>query len=107
MPVGQSMMFSFSMGASVVLAVTLGSTVKRDQPLIVDYVVHHQKANGSTSPKVFKWKTFTLKAGESLRIEKRHSVKQVTTRVYYPGAHRIAVQINGKVVAETAFELKS
>lgn len=96
-----------SMGASVVLAVTLGSTVKRDQPLIVDYIVHHQKANGSTSPKVFKWKTFILKAGESLCIEKRHSFKRVTTRVYYPGIHRVTVQINGKIVAEAAFELKS
>ena len=94
------------MGASVVLVLTLQSLAKRDQPLIVDYVVHHQKANGSTSPKVFKWRTFTLKAGESLRIEKRHSVKRVTTRVYYPGTHRVSVQINGKLVAEAAFELK-
>jgi hypothetical protein len=60
-------------------------------------VIHHQKAGGKTSPKVFKLKTFDLRPGQSLSITKNHSLKPVTTRKYYLGKHRVEIQINGKI----------
>lgn len=63
--------------------------------------MHHQKANGSTSPKVFKWRTAELSAGKTITIGKKHTIKPVTTRLYYPGKLKIELQVNGQVVAQS------
>lgn len=81
------------------------STAKKPQPLIVDYIVHHRKANGSTSPKVFKWKTMTLAAGEKHTATRKHPMRKITTRVYYPGKHRLEIVVNGVSVGRRDFEL--
>ena len=94
-----------SVGDSLGLCVTLRSTARKPQPLEIDYAVHHVRANGSTSPKVFKGWKLTLAAGEERVLEKRHSLKPVTTRTLYPGLHRIEVLINGKALAEATFDL--
>ncbi|MCG8509132.1 MAG: DNA alkylation repair protein [Rhodospirillales bacterium] len=94
------------LGGGLEFALSLKSKSPNDQPLIVDYAVHHRKANGTTSPKVFKWKTLTLAAGEELTLERRHPMRPVTTRVYYPGLHHVEVLINGKAVARADFDLK-
>jgi 3-methyladenine DNA glycosylase AlkC len=95
-----------ALGQHVSLAVTLRSDALTEQPLTVDYIVHHVKADGSTSPKVFKgWRT-TLAAGASVTLTRRHAVKPITTRRYYPGRHRITIQVNGHPVAEAAFTLQ-
>jgi len=75
------------------------------QNLMIDYIIHHVKANGSTSPKVFKLAKKTLGAFEEVNIQKNHHFKPVTTRVYYPGTHTIELQINGQIVAVRDFEL--
>jgi 3-methyladenine DNA glycosylase AlkC len=95
------------LGESLTLVLTLQSTAKRAQRLAIDYAVHHVKANGDTSPKVFKGWTVQLAAGEAREFRKQHSLKPITTRVYYPGTHRIEVLVNGAVVAEAGFELRT
>ena len=97
---------SASVGESIALGVTLRSTSRQPQPLEIDYAVHHVRANGSTSPKVFKGWKLTLAAGEHRTLDKRHSLKPVTTRTLYPGLHRIELRVNGLTVAEAAFALK-
>lgn len=92
-------------GDSATLTVSLASRARSAQTLVVDYVVHHVKANGDTSAKVFKGWSFVLPAGESRELIKRHSMRPITTRRYYPGWHRVQVQINGKPMAEAGFEL--
>jgi 3-methyladenine DNA glycosylase AlkC len=57
-------------GDALQLEVSLTSTSKSSQPLIIDYAVHHRKANGGTSPKVFKWKTTTLAPAATLTAKK-------------------------------------
>lgn len=94
-----------ALGELVEISCSISAALTRSQPIVIDYRVHHQKANGSTTGKVFKWKTTTLKNGETLIERKKHSLKRVTTRVYYPGFHRVEVLVNGEVVAETGFEL--
>lgn len=96
---------SLPFGESLTLAVTLRSNVTHPQSLTVDYVVHHRKANGETSPKVFKgWET-NLAPGASLTLTKRHAVRPITTRRYYPGRHRVVLQVNGAALAEAHFDL--
>ncbi|MCP4316161.1 MAG: DNA alkylation repair protein [Hyphomicrobiales bacterium] len=75
------------------------------QELVVDYVVHHQKANGTTTPKVFKWTTMRLAGGENKRLEKKHAFRPITTRVYYGGQHIIEIQANGQSLGQRAFTL--
>ncbi|WP_234267169.1 DNA alkylation repair protein [Hydrogenophaga sp. NFH-34] len=92
-------------GEDIGLQVALHSRAPSAQALVIDYAVHHRKANGRSAPKVFKGWKLTLAPGEQRALAKRHSLRPVTTRTLYPGEHRIELQINGQVVAEAAFEL--
>jgi len=93
-------------GDAVQLTLELKSTARSKQRLAVDYAVHHVKANGSTSAKVFKGWQLELAPGETRTLAKKHSLKIITTRRYYPGKHRITVQVNGRDVAEAEFSLE-
>ena len=75
------------------------------QSLMIDYAIHHVKADGSLSPKVFKCKTIMLAPGQSHTIERRHAMRPITTRRYYPGEHRIAILVNGAESASQSFLL--
>lgn len=92
-------------GEDVGLHVTLRSTAPQPQPLVVDYAVHHVRANGSTSAKVFKGWKLTLEPHAGRTLEKRHSLRPVTTRQLYPGLHQIDLRINGQACASARFEL--
>ena len=83
----------------------LVSTARTAQKIVLDYVVHHRKKSGS-SAKVFKWKAFTLAPGETITLSRKHAIRPITTRVYYPGAHKVEVMANGKVLAEKRFTLE-
>lgn len=96
-----------AVGGEIVLTVSLASSCAQPQDLLVDYVVHHVRANGSSSPKVFKGWRLTLGAREQRTLIKRHSLRPVTTRVLYPGQHRIELQVNGQTLAGADFELQS
>lgn len=94
------------LGGVLLVRVDLVNRDDRPHTVIVDYVVHHVRANGGRSPKVFKWTTLELGAGERKRLEKKHPVRPITTRTYYPGKHLVEVQVNGLVKAEVGFELR-
>jgi 3-methyladenine DNA glycosylase AlkC len=96
---------TLNFGEAITLALSFQSSAKVDQPLMIDYVVHHQKANGKTSPKVFKWRIAQLAANKKFTGTKKHAIKKITTRVYYPGTHKIDIMINGSMVASSEFEL--
>ena len=95
-----------AVGDAVTLTVEVHSTAKDDQPLLIDYAVHHVKADGGTSAKVFKGWKLSVAAGERRTLVKRHSLKAVTTRRYRAGRHAIDIRINGQVVADAVFDLK-
>ncbi|MEM1120028.1 MAG: hypothetical protein AAGJ18_06235 [Bacteroidota bacterium] len=84
----------------------LCSTGKTTQSLMVDYVIYYQKDNGTLAPKVFKMTTKELAAEAALSFKKRQSFKVITTRKFYLGAHRLAIQVNGEELAELDFELE-
>jgi len=95
------------LGETLTIELALASSARTPQTLAIDYVVHHVRADGSTSPKVFKGWSLVLGAGEQRVLLRRHPVRPITTRRYYPGVHRIAVQVNGQVVAEADFVLRA
>lgn len=83
-------------GKQIEFKFTIRSLSTREQKLVVDYIIHFAKANGSTSAKVFKLKKQILEAGKELSFAKKHSLKKITTRVYYPGIHFLQIQVNGQ-----------
>ena len=92
-------------GDALVFEMDVHSEAKKDQALIIDYIIHHQKANGHTTPKVFKWKTLTLPAGKSHAASRKHPFQQITVRAYYPGRHRLEILVNGEILGRADFEL--
>jgi hypothetical protein len=96
---------SVAVGGAVVIEAVLHARARQKQSLVVDYALHHVKANGSTSPKVFKGWKLELAQGEVRTLRKTHSLREVTTRRLYPGRHRVELLVNGVAVAEAAFDL--
>jgi 3-methyladenine DNA glycosylase AlkC len=96
-----------SVGQSLQLTVTLNSSSPRAQTLLIDYVVHHVKANGSTSPKVFKGWQLVLGGHEQRVLVKQHSMREITTRRYHAGRHAVELQINGVALARADFDLRA
>jgi 3-methyladenine DNA glycosylase AlkC len=93
------------LGGQVAMQAMLASSSRRPQLLVVDYAVHHIKAHGGSSAKVFKGWTLTLAPGEERVLRKTHAVKPITTRRYHGGLHRVELLVNGRAVAEAAFAL--
>ena len=100
---------TIQIGEELTFSGTLQSTtsqLQKVQRLVVDYAIHHMKANGTTKPKVFKLKTLTLSPGETAQISKRHAFRHITTRQYYSGTHAVEVLVNGQSVGQCNFQLK-
>lgn len=92
-------------GGDVTFSFEVKSQSKRAQNLVIDYVIHHVKANGKLAPKVFKLTKKRLEAGETILLSKRHSFRPISTRRYYEGEHRISIQINGMEQVTAKFHL--
>jgi 3-methyladenine DNA glycosylase AlkC len=95
-----------TLGESLQLDLQLLSTARRTQTLVIDYAVHHVKADGSLSPKVFKGWHLQLAAGETRQLRKNHPVRPITTRRYHAGRHVLDLRVNGQVLAEAEFDLQ-
>ncbi len=91
---GETLIFDFEIEA------------KEDCDLLVDYIIHFKTKSGKTSPKVHKIKKLSLKAGDSIKISKKHPFKaNMSTRKLYLGEHKIELQINGVCYAANTFVL--
>ena len=93
------------LGESVRLSLRLQSNSRDHQRLVVDYAVHHVKADGSTSAKVFKGWKLDLPPNSEVLLERNHAVRLITTRRYHAGRHPVVIQINGQEVARDHFLL--
>ncbi len=95
------------LGDTITLVATLESCSPKAQPLVVDYVVHYPRASGRISEKVFKWTGLTLPPGETVKLTRRQTIRDFSTRRHHPGRHRVELQVNGRRLAEAAFTLPS
>lgn len=93
-------------GGVLTLEMELTNTDTRPHTVVLDHVVHHVRANGSRTPKVFKWTRVELTAGQSRTLRKQHPVRPTSTRTHHPGEHLVEVQVNGVVKASSGFELR-
>lgn len=93
-------------GGRVEISCSLKSKKTSPQKLLVDFRVHFVKANGTTAPKVFKWKQLVLQPGEAVRFQKKLSCKDLTTRRHHPGIHRVELLVNGEPSNIGSFEIE-
>ena len=91
-------------GESFELSLDLEKKTTKESNILVEYIIHYPKKNGSYSPKVFRLKD--TKIGKSLSLVKKIHFKKVTTRTHYPGIHFLEIQINGRQYQRLSFELE-
>jgi 3-methyladenine DNA glycosylase AlkC len=93
-------------GGRVQITFELASTARRVQPLLVDLRVTYADARGApTRVKVFKLSTVELAGGEVAAYAKTLSLAQLSTRIHYPGVHRVAAMVNGVAIEVGDFEV--
>ncbi|WP_156755645.1 DNA alkylation repair protein [Actinokineospora pegani] len=92
-------------GATLTFTASVRNLEPEPARLAIDYVVHHRKADGSSSAKVFKLTTRVLGPGESLDLTRQHSFRVLTTRRYHPGTHAVELQVNGVRSGRADFDL--
>lgn len=85
-----------AVGGSLQIAFDVANTTAQPQRVLVDFAVHYVKANGQSRAKVFKLKTLDLQPHESVRVGKRISLAEMTTRKHYAGLHRVDAILNGR-----------
>lgn len=93
------------LGDAVEFRFELISKGTHKQSIVIDYAIHHMKANGKTAPKVFKFRTLEIGPHETISLSKKHRIKPITTRNYYPGVHAVEILINGKTFGQVPFRL--
>lgn len=92
--IGESLEFRFNIEAL------------EDSKLMIDYKIDYPMAKSKRSEKVFKIKKCTIKNGKSIRIQKKHPFKVMTTKKLYSGEYNISLQINGKLYDQGEFYLE-
>ncbi len=96
---------TFKIGEHVEFNFDLIHSHKTPQMLRLEYAIHYRKKNGSFSKKIFKIKEMEFAKGTH-PICRKHSLKQMTTRIHYPGQHRLDIIINGQTKASQTFIIK-
>lgn len=97
---------SIILGENISLMIEIENPEDSKQELMIDYILHLRGAKGEYREKVFKLKSLSLGAGESAYIEKKHPIRAVTVRRYYPGEQGISLQINGQRMNHATFTLE-
>jgi len=95
-----------SVGETQSFTVSITNEGDISQSLLVHYLIHFKKANGSQSPKVFLLGKKTIAPRETIVLSKSHVLKPMTTRVLYSGEHRLEIKINGTSFGDSAFILQ-
>ncbi|KAA0924917.1 MULTISPECIES: DNA alkylation repair protein [unclassified Rhodococcus (in: high G+C Gram-positive bacteria)] len=94
------------MGGEVEFTASIRNVGAEPAKVVIDYIVHHTKANGGVTGKTFKLTTRTITPGGSIDVRRQHSFEPLTTRKYYPGPHSIELQINGVSYGHAEFTLR-
>ncbi|WP_067892002.1 hypothetical protein [Nocardia vaccinii] len=73
--------------------------------VVIDYVLTYPRARAGQGEAVFKGTTLDLAAGESRTVSRTQPLRSTASRKLMPGPSRLHIQINGRRIAEAAFEL--
>ena len=94
---GEEVTFSFSLA--------LAEEEEEEVSLVVDYALHRALKNDRVGRKVFKLGKLDLSPGATATFEKKHAFRQLSTRTYYAGEHKIEILINGRSAGIWSFDV--
>jgi 3-methyladenine DNA glycosylase AlkC len=94
------------LGESLAYRMVVRNNGRRPVRVMFDYAIHHRKANGTLSPKVFKGRVREIEPGATWEIVGTHPIRPITTRVYHQGIHRFEPRLNGATHPGLEFSLK-
>jgi len=92
-------------GDGVAVTVEVANPGEAPAGYVVDLRVGFARPRGATGWRVFKLREVEIAPAAAVRLAKRISLAQHTTRTHHPGTHRIEVLVNGTVRASAEFEV--
>lgn len=92
-------------GEDLEFTITIDNKSQKSSALRLEYGIYYLLKNGQHSRKVFKISERCMTGNSSLEITRIQKFKPITTRVFYPGKHKISIIVNGKEFGEKAFRL--
>lgn len=98
---------ALKLGDRLSLKAGIVSTGETSQKLVVDYAIHYVKKSGAASRKGFKLKEIALEPRGRTDLSISQTVRDFTTRKHNAGFHRVELIVNGEVLVDGGFELKS
>lgn len=97
---------SLVLGGELNLEFSIELNENSSETALIDYVLHLPRKNGEYSQKVFRLKELLLRPNELTFVTKKISIKPITTRTYYEGAHHIELVVNGRSYDKLTFDLR-
>jgi len=95
-----------AVGETQNFTVTITNESPEPQSLLVHYLIHFKKANGTQAPKVFLLGKKKIESLETITLTKSHALKPMTTRVLHSGEHCLEIKINGTSFGIYSFILR-
>jgi 3-methyladenine DNA glycosylase AlkC len=96
---------SVKIGNSLEFSFIIKNMENKAQTVRLEYAVYYLKKNNRLSRKIFKISERIYRAGEKSLVLRRQSFKNITTRKFYPGKHKVAIVINGQELKAGGFAL--
>ncbi len=93
------------MGKELEFSFTISNKSKEKKLIRLEYAMYYLRANGTHSKKVFKISEREYLKGMETVVTRKQSFKPITTRVYYPGLHKVSVIVNGHEMETLLYEL--
>ncbi len=94
-----------AIGGGLGVDCTLRATSTTTERVLIDYVLTYPRPGSGQGEVVFKGTTVELAPGESRTVSRIQPVRSTSSRRLSPGAGRLQIQVNGRRIAEAAFEL--
>ena len=79
------------------------SREKKPAHFRLDYAIDYLTSSGRVSRKVFKISEGTFLPKRKIKIARKQSFKDLTTRKHFAGKHQISILVNGKKLAVAEF----
>jgi 3-methyladenine DNA glycosylase AlkC len=80
---------------------------REDARVEVDLRVHYPDRTGALTRKAtFKLARRSLAAGEEAAVTRRFAFRPVSIRAIHPGAHRLEIQVNGRILARCEVDVR-
>ena len=95
--IGEQLAFSFA----------VSNLDKKKQTVRLEYGLYYNKSNGQLARKIFKISERVYEPGIKVNIQRKQSFRKITTRVFYPGKHRLSIIVNGEEKLIRDFLLKA